>query len=273
MNEQEREFYKPDQIYNIVEKKVNHLKGINEKIDYISFVPDGEPTLDINLGATLEKVKTFSIKIAVITNATLISDLSVQNDLMKSDLVSLKVDSVNQKNWRKINRPHGSLNLECIKENILKFASVFRGTLLTETMLVDGYNDSDGSLNETISFINEINPEKAHILIPTRPPTEQIKAPDKQSQVTIKQILRNFNCNYEFTDYYEGSEFTISDREEELLSIISVHPMRKDEVENLFSKTNTNRNLIDDLILKDKIKEIQYNGKTYLKTNQRRNYA
>ncbi len=41
-------------------------------MDYLAFVPDGEPTLDLNLGRVIEDLRPLGIKIAVITNSSLI---------------------------------------------------------------------------------------------------------------------------------------------------------------------------------------------------------
>ncbi|MCM8757283.1 MAG: radical SAM protein, partial [Candidatus Omnitrophica bacterium] len=45
-----RTFYSPEEIYRQVQERVKNLQEKGEKIDYLSFVPDGEPTLDLNLG-------------------------------------------------------------------------------------------------------------------------------------------------------------------------------------------------------------------------------
>ena len=75
ITEQKRKkFYEPEKIKNEVGKKIDELLKQNEKIDYLTFVPDGEPTLDINLGKTIKKLKVFGLKIAVITNSSLIPD-------------------------------------------------------------------------------------------------------------------------------------------------------------------------------------------------------
>jgi len=42
-----------------------------KKIDYLTFVPDGEPTLDISIGEEIVLLKQIGIPIAVITNASL----------------------------------------------------------------------------------------------------------------------------------------------------------------------------------------------------------
>src|SRR3989304_4740935 len=73
-----KEFHFPDEIFKDVSAKVKHLQNAGEQIDYLTFVPDGEPTLDINIGKEILELKTLKIKIAVITNASLLWDEKVR---------------------------------------------------------------------------------------------------------------------------------------------------------------------------------------------------
>src|SRR5210317_1149386 len=50
-------FYDPEEIYIDVKTRVEKAQKRCESIDYLSFVPDGEPTLDVNLGRTIELLK------------------------------------------------------------------------------------------------------------------------------------------------------------------------------------------------------------------------
>ena len=129
-------FYDPDDILMWVKKQINKARKIGESVDYLTFVPDGEPTLDINLGREIDMLKQLGIKIGVITNGSLVYRDDVKKDLAKADWVSVKVDACSKKIWRKINRPHKSLALEAILEGILDFSKRFHGELVTETMLV-----------------------------------------------------------------------------------------------------------------------------------------
>ncbi len=52
-----REFYKPEEILSEVAERIINIRKANETIDYITFVPDGEPTLDLNLGEMIEMLK------------------------------------------------------------------------------------------------------------------------------------------------------------------------------------------------------------------------
>ncbi len=88
-------------------------------------------------------------------------------------LVSLKIDSTDKKIWRKIDRSHGSLSLLKILDGIKQFSRQFKGTLVTETMLVKGLNDSTNVLEQTADFIGDIQPSTAYILVPTHPTAEK----------------------------------------------------------------------------------------------------
>ena len=63
---------------------------------------------------------------------------------------------------------------------------------------------------------------------------------------------------------YEGNAFAFAGRvEEDLLSITSVHPMRKEAVKEFLKKTNTIWSIIEKLLLKDKLVELEYAEKVY----------
>ena len=109
-----KQYYSTYRIFKEVSEKVKTLHNDGEKIDYITFVPDGEPTLDINLGKEIDLLKTLGVKIAVITNSSLLGDENVRSDLMQVDWASVKIDSVDEKIWHKINRPNGKLSLQKI---------------------------------------------------------------------------------------------------------------------------------------------------------------
>ena len=56
-------FYKPEEILEEVIKKIEKVHEIGQSIDYLTFVPGGEPTLDINLGREIDLLKPLGINI------------------------------------------------------------------------------------------------------------------------------------------------------------------------------------------------------------------
>ena len=264
-----RRFFSPEMIYGEAAEKVYQLKRKGEKIDYITIVPDGEPTLDINLGKTIERLKQLKIKIAVISNASLIWIKEIQNDLMQADWVSIKIDSAIEKTWKKINRPHDILKFKKVIQGVEEFADSFKGILATETMLIKDINDNFESIVETAKLIKYINPEKAYILVPTRPPAEKwVNIPDENELNTAYQVFKAINIDTELLIQNEGNDFTYtSNVENELLSILAVHPMRKDAVQEYLKKANINNSLIFSLIESKAIKQVNYNNDIFYLRN------
>ncbi len=269
MREKRSYFYSPDQIFNETAQKILELKKLNEKVDYLSFVPDGEPTLDLNLGKTIVKLKALGIKIAVITNASLIRDEQVRNDLLSADWVSLKIDTTDREIWHKIDRPHGSLDLYQILTGIKEFSKQFKGTLVTETMLVKGINDLPNILEQTAGFIGVIQPSTAYILVPTRPPAEKwVEPPDEITLNIAYQIFVKSVKNVELLTHSEGTDFTFTvDAENDLISILAVHPMNKKAVKEFLDRSKNDWGMIDKLIQTNIIKQVEYNGNEYFIRN------
>lgn len=156
---QRRKFYNPEEIIRNVEKRLEEIHKIGIKVDYLTFVPDGEPTLDINLRKTAEKLKKYGIKVAILTNSSLIYRDDVKEDLQNFDLVSLKIDTVKENTWRKINRPHKLLKLSDILNGILEFRNMYKGSLITETMLISGI-DYTKEINELVRYLNQPHHKK-----------------------------------------------------------------------------------------------------------------
>jgi len=273
MTKQRREFFEPEDLAGEVAEKIKELKAKQEIIDYLTVVPDGEPTLDTNLGNLLDLLKPLGFKLAVISNAGLIKLPEVRRDLMKADWVSLKVDSTQQDIWKAVDRPHGKIDLGRIQEGIREFASVFKGTLVTETMLVQGVNDGKENIKAIAGFLQEVQPATAYLGIPTRPPAEESVSPPTEEQLNLSfQIFLEHGLNVEYLIGYEGNEFSSTgDIETDLLSITSVHPMREEAVSRLLEKSGENFDIIDRLIDQGKLTSCNYQGQTYFIRKFRRN--
>lgn len=258
-------FYEPKAVYRAVAEQVARARESNTAIDYLTFVPDGEPTLDVNIGRTIDLLKSLGIKIAVISNGNLIDRRTVRKALMKADCISLKIDSVSEMTWRRINRPYTSLRLDSILNGMLEFRNGYSGTLVTETMLVRGMNDEDGNLNGVAKFLSRLKPEAAYISIPTRPPAESwVLQPKEESVARAHQILTREVPRVEYLIGYEGNAFAFSGNPvDDLLSITAVHPMREDAVEELLRHTQADWSVVHGLLECGLLVETEYEGRKF----------
>ena len=265
MQADRRAFYEPGEILEAVQDKVGRVGGIGEPIDYLTFVPDGEPTLDVNLGREIELLKPLGIRIAVITNASLIWREDVREALMKADWVSLKLDSTREEVWRRINRPHGTLQPASILDGMLEFAKAYRGELATETMLVEGVNDSDDHVREVADFLARLKPARAYLAIPTRPPAEEwVRPPGEEGINRAYQILNEKTDQVEYLIGYEGNAFAFTGNvEEDLLSITAVHPMREEAVSEFLARARADSSIVRTLINQGQLIETEYEGRKF----------
>ena len=265
MEDERRGFYNPFEIVKQVEEKVRQAKEKSQNIDYLTFVADGEPTLDRYLGKEIEMLKKLGIKIAVITNSSLISDETVQNDLLNAHWVSLKIDAASKETWKKIDRPHGFLDIEEVKQGIREFADKYKGFLVTETMLVNGINDNREEIEKIADFIGEISPRKSYLSIPIRPPAEaDVKPPSEEIINSTFQVFKSKNINVEYLIGYEGNEFASTGNvEEDLLSITSVHPMREDAVKEFLEKNGAEPHILKKMIDNNKMIQLEFEGRKF----------
>lgn len=255
-------YYSPWEVLQSVQALVDRDRESGQGIDYLTFVPDGEPTLDANLGHAIDLLRPLGIPIAVISNASLIWRKDVREDLCKADWVSLKVDAADEETWRGLDRPHGSLHLQEILDGMLAFAEAFRGQLVTETMLVSGINDGTEQVRDVAQVVAGLRPSRAYLTIPTRPPAEPyVCAPTEHALARAYQILSEAVGQVEYLIGYEGNAFAFSgDVEQDLLSITAVHPMREEAVHELLARAGTGWDAVHRLIGEGRLVELAYGG-------------
>jgi wyosine [tRNA(Phe)-imidazoG37] synthetase (radical SAM superfamily) len=258
-------FYQPEDIFSELQDNLVKIYKWGKHLDYVTFVPNGEPTLDINLGKEIELLKFFNVKIAVITNSSLLSYKDVRNDLMKADSVSLKIDTLNEEDWHIINRPANQLEFNSILKGIIDFSKTYKGKLITETMLIEGVNTDRDKQKNIAQFLGKINPYVSYISVPIRPPAEKwVKIPNEKTINQCYQVFKEYVDNVEYLIGYEGNAFSYTGNiEENILDIMSVHPMKKEAIEHMLNQANQNWETVQNLIFKDKLSEVEYEGFKY----------
>ncbi len=257
-----RAFYAEDDIVADIERRVTEAWSAGEAIDYLTFVPDGEPTLDLSLGRVIDRVKSLGIKIAVISNGSLLWRADVRETLAAADWISVKVDAVRPDIWRRLNRPHRSLWLGLVLEGILTLARDFQGELATETMLVRGVNDDTAHLIDVAGFLGELQPDVAYLAVPTRPPAEPWVTPPPENVINRAfQLIRDKVARTELLIGYEGNAFaSTGNLADDLLSIMAVHPMREDAVQELTKRAGAELSVVQSLLEQGKLVKSEYDG-------------
>ncbi|MDD3268520.1 MAG: radical SAM protein [Syntrophomonadaceae bacterium] len=258
-------FYDPEELFQEAKERATLAQSRGEHIDYLTIVPDGEPTLDINLGKLIKRLQSLNIKVAVISNASLMGSDEVIQEMAQADLVSVKVDAVKEPVWRRVNHPLKELDLEKIKEGLLRFSRLFKGKLITETMLIKDINEKADELEAAAAFISRLSPAVAYLSIPTRPPA--LKWVDCPREADINQAYQIFKDHLPRVEYligFEGSDFSFSgDIEGDILGTCSVHPMREDALRELLGRAGRDWELVERMLAENKIVELDFAGQSF----------
>jgi wyosine [tRNA(Phe)-imidazoG37] synthetase (radical SAM superfamily) len=177
-----KRFYDPHAIVREIVDETTKRR----QLDVITFSGSGEPTLNVDLGVIIEKVKEHvDLPVAVITNGSLLSRPDVRAELTKADIVLPSLDAVSEDIFRYINRPHYLIDLETTIQGLKQFREDFRGQIWLEVMLIKNVNDDREELTKLKETVASIGVDKVQLNTVVRPPT------DRQANRLGKEELEN----------------------------------------------------------------------------------
>ncbi len=154
------------------------------RADYITFSGSGEPTLNSDLGAMIDGVRAMTdIKVAVITNGTLLSDAAVRTDCGKADLVLPSLDAPDPETFRKINRPHENIRFETFVDGLCRFRDEYSGPIWLEVFFLEGVNTDDDQIARMRELIDRIRPDRVQLNTAVRPTAEADVGAVEESQL------------------------------------------------------------------------------------------
>ena len=234
------------------------------RIDYVTFVGDGEPTLNRDLGWLIRHTKDrLQLPVAVITNGSLLSQEDVRDDLKGADVVIPTLDAGNERTFRAVNRPHRSIDYDTMLQGLADFRRQYGGQIWIEVMLVKDLNDTEKELQSIRQAVDMIRPDRVYVLTPIRPPAEPwVRSSEPKALLRAQEILGTAVPVAELeTGQFGLGQF--QDAREAILEIGSRHPLRREqasEIEKAFSASGVVRRMLEarELVL------VEYNGEDYL---------
>ena len=125
-------------------------------------------------------------------------------------------------------------------------------------------NDAPEEVKSVADSLSRLMPNKAYVAVPTRPPAETWVRPANEWTVNMAHQTFSEALGERITEYligYEGNAFSSTgDLQADLLSIVSVHPMREDAVAEFLKKGNADWNIVRGLIREEQLVELEYGG-------------
>lgn len=178
--------------FEAVKTELDHYWENNKDPDYITFSGSGEPTLNQDLGRVISYIKDQKpgVKVAVLTNSTLLKDPGVRQELALADLVVPSLDAVSKAAFTKLNRPVKGVSVEDIIDGIQAFAREFTGTIWLEIFILPGINDTPKELKALRQIILSIDPEMVQLNTLDRPGTVfHIRPASPAELARVKEML------------------------------------------------------------------------------------
>jgi len=159
--------------YGRVIAELKQFMSNDPKIDYITFSGSGEPTLNSRIGDVINFIRKDypDVKIAVLTNGTLLFDQKLRTELLQADVILPSLDAASQSAFEKINRPDSNLKIETYIQGLIDLRKEYKGNIWLEIFLLKGYNDSKDELDLLKNAILKINPDSIQLNTMDRPGT------------------------------------------------------------------------------------------------------
>lgn len=179
--------------YNQVIAELKQFMSNKPKIDYITFSGSGEPTLNSKIGDIIDFVKKnySNIKIAVLTNGTLLFNKKLRTELMQADVILPSLDAVSQDVFIKIDRPSPDLKIETYIQGLIDLRKEYKGKIWLEIFLLKTYNDSKEELDLFKKAILKINPDSVQLNTLDRPGTVRGLKPLSKNE--MQEIINYWN--------------------------------------------------------------------------------
>lgn len=231
-------YFEPEEIT----KELSLALEKNSDIDFITVTANGEPTLYPKLkelAQAINKIKG-SKKLLILSNGSKICDPLTVEALMHFDVVKLSLDSALEPSFKKIDRPIDRLTPKNLIECMENFRSKFGGTLVLETLFVEGVNDFEDDIKALNEAYKRIKPNRIDISTIDRPPAYRVqKLTDKRLREIAALLDGSLKVSVA-TRKNESAEPRVFDTDEILL-MLKHRPFSSFDIDALYDEESKKR--------------------------------
>ena len=238
-----------------IDEILNDVKAGIEKFEFdvLTITANGEPTLYPYLDELIDELKKLNKKLLILSNSSTIDNKNIQNSLKKLDIVKLSLDTVNQKTFKKIDRPLDDINVENIINGIKEFSKSYEGELIIEVLVVKGINDKVEEFKALNEVLNEINPTRVDISTIDRPPAYDVEPVEYERLFELSKEIKNQHIFIASRKNLTNKKESFS--KEEILTTLKKRPFTESDVENILDDESKKIffELLENGMLKEKI--------------------
>jgi len=226
-----------------VKKIIDELKlHLNNKIDVITLTANGEPTLYPFLEELINEIDKIkgSTQTLILTNSATLVNETVFHTLLKLDQVKLSLDAVSSDVFKKIDRPHASIQIENVVQNVIEFSKIYKGKLFIEILFVHGLNDTKEEVLKLNHVLRDIDCTRIDLGTIDRPPAYPVVG------ISYKE-LHDISLMFESTlpihiaSRIHAEPNNSSYTNNEIINTLDKRPLTGDDINLLFDIDSKNR--------------------------------
>ena len=234
-------------------------------IDVLTVTANGEPTLYPYLEELMERLDALrgDTRTLILSNASTIDSPAIQKTLTRFDTVKLSLDCATAGCFKRIDRPHRSMELEKIKEGMLTFRKQYTGALIIEILIVEGINDKTKEMAALNDYLLHLQPERIDLGTIDRPPAYRVKP---VSYARMRELSLSFDP---FLHVHIASRKDIAEltparySENEILETLAKRPLTPEDIDLLFDEESRKR--LKELYRRDQVELTENHGVKFYK--------
>jgi wyosine [tRNA(Phe)-imidazoG37] synthetase (radical SAM superfamily) len=260
-----KEFFPVENIFS----EISDYLSNNEYPDFLTFSGSGEPTLYSKLGELISmcKARFPEIKVAILTNSSLLYREDVRNECSLADVVLPSLDSARLESFLKLDRPFEKDKLNLIIYGLIEFRKMYEKEIWLEIFFAQGINDSEEDLNALHEAIIKIKPDLIQLNTLDRPPAESFTKP--VTKKFLEDVAKRWNdLPVEIISRYKNRgeiENYSKEFEQQILAALKRRPLTRSDLSYVFNKPMVEiAKYLDILEYEKKIKNVILNKKIFI---------
>ncbi len=251
-------------------REVERVAARSKRVDYVTLIGIGEPTLAANAGRVASLiVRRLGLRVAVLSNGSLYYR-GVWEELIDAEYIKATLTVLDERVWRSIHEPAEPPDLEEFIEGLYAAARGHPRGLHVEVMLVNGLNDTVEDAVRMAWLLRDLKPRSIVVNAPSSPPRlSWVSAPPPEriaSFASILESLSGLSVDVIVAKPRRPPRVDPADPSRSLLEIISTHLVTFEEAINALREAGVEdpRSLVEELVEAGVVKLVEAGGVRYV---------
>lgn len=150
------------QSFEEIDDSLNELKSMieNNKVELVYINSKGEALVNNKISDIIDLIKSKGVPVRLLSNGYILGRDEYIQIANKCDEIIGEIKTISEKDFQKIQRPIEGYTLAEYISNMIFFNKQYKGKFILEVTIINGYNDTEESINKIKNVINELSPDK-----------------------------------------------------------------------------------------------------------------